>query len=64
MSAVGGIILLAALIAFGRLGGPIIAWAFVLAHHYPVHTIAGTLAICALLLRLPERRFANLEVAP
>ena len=42
----------------------VMAWTFVIAYKYPVHIIAATVAICALLLRLPERRFADLEVAP
>jgi hypothetical protein len=62
ISAVGATILVAGFIAFAHWGGPVIAWAFVLAYKYPVPIVAATLAISALLLRLPERRFANLEV--
>ena len=64
ISPIGTILIIAVWMGFSYRGGPLMAWTFVIAYKYPVHIIAATVAICALLLRLPERRFANLEVAP
>jgi hypothetical protein len=54
--------LFALLIAFTLWGGSVMSWVFVLAYEYPLLLTAGTLATCALLFRLAERHFVNLEV--
>jgi hypothetical protein len=53
---------LIAVFALWLCGGPIVGWAFVLAYNHPVYMIFGTLSICAVLFRLAERQFVNLEV--
>jgi hypothetical protein len=49
------------IVAFLFFGGPLVAWAFVLAYTHPLCLILGTAAVCLLLLRLAERQFVNCE---